>query len=470
MSSKGPTKPLEPRTAGQSCEARVLVVDDEANMRRVLCKLVRRDGFETVEAANGVAALEILAETEVDVVLTDLKMPQMNGIELLAELRRRRVGIPVILLTAHGTIGSAVEALKRGAFDFLTKPFEPDEIRQVVTKAVATRRLEEAETRIEPDEDPDRLLLGRSPALRAVKQIIERVAPTAATVLISGESGTGKELVARSLHLHSGRHEQPFVKVNCAAIPEGLIESELFGHEKGAFTGASVRKPGRFELADGGTLFLDEIGEMPLSAQPKLLRAIQEGRFYRVGGTGTISVDVRIVAATNRDLEEEVRTGRFREDLFYRLNVVPVTLPTLSERRLDVPSLAEFFLRRVVQRLGVGARALSAEALATLVRHDWPGNIRQLENTIERAVLLSDGPSIEVDDLPAEIAHPCGGLMDPGSSLRERVRSATRRIEREAIVEALTATQGNVTRAAEQLGLSRRGLQLKMKELAIERE
>jgi nitrogen regulation protein NR(I) len=452
------------------CEGRVLVVDDEANMRRVLSALVRREGFETVEAANGVAALEILDEEKVDAVLTDLKMPQMNGIELLAEVRRRRVGIPVILLTAHGTIGSAVEALKRGAFDFLTKPFEPDEIRQVVAKAVATRKLEEAETHIEPDEDPDRLLLGRSPALRAVKQVIERVAPTTATVLIGGESGTGKELVARSLHLHSGRHEQPFVKVNCAAIPEGLIESELFGHEKGAFTGASVRKPGRFELADGGTLFLDEIGEMPLPAQPKLLRAIQEGRFYRVGGTGTISVDVRIVAATNRDLEEEVRTGRFREDLFYRLNVVPVTLPTLSERREDVPSLAEFFLRRVVERLGVGARALSAEALSTLARHDWPGNIRQLENTIERAALLSDGPSIEVDDLPAEIARPCEELTDPGASLRERVRSATRRIEREAIVEALAATQGNVTRAAEQLGLSRRGLQLKMKELAIPRE
>ena len=470
MSSEGPTNPAEPRTEQQRSEARILVVDDEPNMRRVLCKLVRRDGFETVEAANGVAALEILDKAEVDVVLTDLKMPQMNGIELLAEVRRRRVGIPVILLTAHGTIGSAVEALKRGAFDFLTKPFEPDEIRQVVTKAVATRKLEEAETTIEPDEDPDRLLRGRSPALRAVKQVIERVAPTTATVLISGESGTGKELVARSLHLHSGRHEQAFVKVNCAAIPEGLIESELFGHEKGAFTGASVRKPGRFELADGGTLFLDEIGEMPLSAQPKLLRAIQEGRFYRVGGTGTISVDVRIVAATNRELEQEVRTGRFREDLFYRLNVVPIILPTLSERREDVPSLAEFFLRRVVQRLGVGARALSAEAMATLARHDWPGNIRQLENTIERAALLSDGPSIEVDDLPAEITRPCGGLTDPGSSLRERVRSATRRIEREAIVEALTTTQGNVTRAAEQLGLSRRGLQLKMKELAIDRD
>ena len=406
MSAKSHTNPLEPRSERRCCEGRVLVVDDEANMRRVLSALIRRDGFETVEAANGVVALEILDEAEVDAVLTDLKMPQMNGIELLAEVRRRRVGIPVIMLTAHGTIGSAVEALKRGAFDFLTKPFEPDEIRQVVTKAVATRKLEETETCIEPDEDPDRLLLGRSPALRAIKQVIERVAPTAATVLISGESGTGKELVARSLHQHSGRHEQPFVKVNCAAIPEGLIESELFGHEKGAFTGAAVQKPGRFELADGGTLFLDEIGEMPLPAQPKLLRAIQEGRFYRVGGTGTISVDVRIVAATNRELEEEVRAGRFREDLFYRLNVVPITLPTLSERREDVPSLAKFFLHRVPERLGVGARSLSAEALTTLARHDWPGNIRQLENTIERATLLSDGPSIEVGDLPPRDRPP----------------------------------------------------------------
>ncbi len=451
-------------------EGRILIVDDEKNMRRVLGALVRRDGFETLEASNGIAALEVLAEADVDAILTDLKMPQMNGLELLAEVRRRQPATPVIMLTAHGTIGSAVEALKRGAFDFLTKPFEPDEIRQVVAKAIATRRLEEAETCIEADEDPDRLLLGESSALRSVVRLIQRVAPTRATVLISGESGTGKELVARSLHLHSDRHEQSFVKVNCAAIPEGLIESELFGHEKGAFTGAASRKPGRFELADGGSLFLDEIGDMPLSAQPKLLRAIQEGRFYRVGGTHTISVDVRIVAATNHDLQEEVRTGRFREDLFYRLNVVPIPLPPLRARREDIPALSEFFLGRFARRLGCDVKALSGDALAALVRHDWPGNIRELENAIERATLLCNGPTIEFEDLPGEITENCDPPVEWQSSLRDRVRFATRRIERGAIEEALAGTRGNVTRAAEQLGLSRRGLQLKMKELGIERE
>jgi DNA-binding NtrC family response regulator len=442
------------RESAKTYEGRVLIVDDEANMRRVLSALVRRDGFETVEAQNGLVALEMLDEADIDAILTDLKMPHMNGLELLAEVRRRSRGIPVIVLTAHGTIGSAVEALKRGAFDFLTKPFEPDEIRQVVTKAIATRKLEEAEIFAEADEDPDQLLLGQSPALCAVKQVIERVSPTMATVLISGESGTGKELVARSLHLHSERSEQPFVKVNCAAIPEGLIESELFGHEKGAFTGASTRKPGRFELADGGSLFLDEIGDMPLSAQPKLLRAIQEGRFYRVGGTHTISVDVRIIAATNRDLHEEVRTGRFREDLFYRLNVVPIALPPLRQRREDIPALVEFFLRRFEQQPGRDVCAISAGALATLASHDWPGNIRELENAIERATLLCDGPTLEIEDLPAEITSPCAAPADSPAPLKERVRSATQKIEREAIAEALAATGGNVTQAAEQLGTS----------------
>jgi DNA-binding NtrC family response regulator len=451
-------------------EDTILIVDDEANMRRVLSALLRREGLKTLEAADGEAALEVLKDQRVDVVLTDLKMPHMNGLELLAAASKQLPGVPVILLTAHGTVGSAVEALKQGAFDFLTKPFEPDEVRQVVSKAVATRKLEETETRIEPDEDPDRLLRGDSAGLGEVKRLIERVAPTSATVLISGESGTGKELVARSVHRHSPRADEPFVKINCAAIPEGLIESELFGHEKGAFTGASARKPGRFELADGGTLFLDEIGELPSSAQPKLLRAIQEGRFFRVGGTHTISVDVRLIAATNRDLLEEVHEGRFREDLFYRLNVVPIDLPPLRDRREDVSALGEFFLRRFARRLERGVCAITRDAQAALSAHSWPGNIRELENVIERATLLCDGAEITVDDLPPEMRRRPGGEREASESpLRERVRSATRRIERDAILEALASTRGNVTRAAQRLGLSRRGLQLKMKELRIER-
>ena len=453
-------------------EGTVLVVENEANMRRVLTALLRRNGYRTLEAGDGEAALEQLEGERVDAVLSDLKMPRMNGLELVEHMRKRFRPIPVILLTAHGTIGSAVEALKQGAFDYLTKPFDPEEIRQVVSKAVRTRALQESETIADSEEDPEQLLRGESPALRSVKRMLLRVAPTPATVLISGESGTGKELVARSLHLRSPRRSLPFVKINCAAIPEGLLESELFGYEKGAFTGAAARKPGRFELADGGTLFLDEIGEMPLSAQPKLLRAIQEGCFYRVGGTRTITVDVRLVIATNRDLKREVREGRFREDLFYRLNVVPIQLPPLRERREDIPVLARYFVERFAQRLKRTAKEIEPEVLDALAAHSWPGNIRELENVIERMVLLSDQPTLSRRDLPPEL------LVEPGRSplserlppLRERIRSETRRIEREVILEALEITNGNVTKAARRLGISRRGLQLKMKELEIERE
>jgi len=451
--------------------ATILIVENEANMRRVLTALLRREGYSTLEAGDGEAALECLQGERVAAVLSDLRMPRMNGLELVEHMRKRFRPIPVILLTAHGTIGSAVEALKQGAFDYLTKPFDPEDIRQVVAKAVKTRALQESETIVELEEDPDQLLTGESRALCEVKRRVERVAPTSATVLISGESGTGKELVARSLHLRSPRRDQAFVKINCAAIPESLLESELFGHEKGAFTGAAARKPGRFELAHNGTLFLDEIGEMALSAQPKLLRVLQDGSFFRVGGTRTITVDVRLVVATNRNLEEEIQAGRFRQDLFYRMNVLPIHLPPLRERREDVPALATRFLERCARRLQRDVHGIEPDALDALCGHSWPGNIRELENVIERAVLLADEPVLRRQDLPAELANQrsrglCSG---PSPPLRERVRSETRRIEREVIAEALDITHGNVTRAAERLGISRRGLQLKMRELGIER-
>jgi two-component system response regulator AtoC len=450
----------------------VLIAEDEANMRRVLSALLARDGFRTLEAADGEAALESLAREPVDAILTDLRMPKMNGLELLEVVRRRHPDIPVVMLTAHGTVGSAVEALKRGAFDYLTKPFDPDEIRQVMDKAVSTRRLAAREARLPADEDPEPLLLGESERLREVRHVVERVAPTPATVLIAGESGTGKEIVARSLHRASAVRNGPFVKVNCAAIPDGLLESELFGYEKGAFTGATARKPGRFELADGGTLFLDEIGEMPLAAQPKLLRAIQEGRFYRVGGTETVSVSVRLVAATNKDLRAEVNAGRFREDLFYRLHVVPIELPPLRERSEDIPTLARLFLERFAAKLQRPVTGIDPAAMDALRAHPWPGNIRELENAIERAVLLCDGATLLPRDLPAEIQHPVRAPSGSAEAtpLRERIRAATQRIERDAILEALRLTDGNVTRAAKELGLSRRGLQLKMKELEIDRD
>jgi two-component system response regulator AtoC len=449
----------------------VLIVEDEANMRRVLSALLARDGFRSLEATDGSAALELLAREAVDAILTDLRMPKVNGLELLEAVRRLHPEIPVVMLTAHGTVGSAVEALKQGAFDYLTKPFDPDEIRQVMEKAVSTRRLAARETRLPFEEDAEPLLFGQSAQLADVRRVVERVAPTPATVLITGESGTGKEIVARILHRQSACKRGPFIKINCAAIPEGLLESELFGYEKGAFTGAGSRKPGRFELADGGTLFLDEIGEMPLSAQPKLLRAIQEGRFYRVGGTETIHVDVRLVAATNRDLREEVRTGRFREDLFYRLHVVPIHLPPLRDRSDDIPMLARLFLERFAAKLHRPVSGIDPLAMDLLRAHTWPGNIRELENAIERATLLCDGPTLVARDLPAELQLPVArttSTTEP-TPLRERIRAATQRIERDAILEALRMTEGNVTRAARNLGLSRRGLQLKMKELEIER-
>jgi DNA-binding NtrC family response regulator len=451
----------------------ILLVEDEANMRRVLSALLSRDGHEIVEVANGALALERLeAGPAVDAVLTDLRMPQLNGLELLAEIRERWAELPVVLLTAHGTVGSAVEALKQGAFDYLTKPFDPDEVRQVLLKAVHTRRLDARETRVGLDEDPEQLLLGRTSALVEIRRILDRVSSTSATILITGESGTGKELVARSVHERSDRAHEPFVKINCAAIPEGLLESELFGHERGAFTGAASRKPGRFELAHRGTLFLDEIGEMPLASQPKLLRALQEGRFFRVGGTETIDVDVRLVAATNRDLHREVAEGRFREDLFYRLHVVPIELPPLRERRGDIPELVRFFIERFNRRFKRSVRGVDPAAMAALQSQDWPGNLRELENAIERAILLCDADRIRSIDVPAgpgdrSLEQETGDAAD--APLRDRVRRATRQLEREAILEALDASDGNVTRAARQLGLSRRGLQLKMKELEIAR-
>ncbi|MFQ5697327.1 MAG: sigma-54-dependent transcriptional regulator [Myxococcota bacterium] len=447
-----------------TCEGRILVVDDEPNMRRVLGALLRRDGFEVIDACNGEQALERLAETRVHAVIADLRMPVMNGLELLESMQARYRGVPVVLLTAHGTVGSAVEALKHGALDYLTKPFDPEELRSVAARAVRTCRLDSLEASAFA-EDPEELLIGRSDALREVLQRIERVAPTRATVLISGESGTGKELVARSLHRRSPRSEAPFIKINCAAIPEALLESELFGHERGAFTGARARKPGRFELADGGTLFLDEIGEMPLCAQPKLLRALQEGRFYRVGGTRTVTVDVRMVAASNRELPLEVDAGRFRADLFYRLNVVPIQLPPLRERPEDIPTLAARFLEACGSHRDEALEGFSEHALECLAAHPWPGNIRELENVVERACLLAPGPVIRAEDLPPELSRapaPTGELP-----LRERVRRETRRIERAAIRSALRATGGNVTQAAKRLGLSRRGLQLKIKDLDL---
>ncbi|MFW6050374.1 MAG: sigma-54-dependent transcriptional regulator [Myxococcota bacterium] len=467
----------------------ILIADDEPNLRRVLTAQLERDGYEVHAVDDGQRALEALEQHHIDLVITDLKMPGIDGMEVLGRVMDRTPDVPVILITAHGTVDNAVEALKLGAFDYVTKPFDRTEFRNVVRKAMRTREL--SYKHVGPPAERGRYrIIGQAPPMQEVYRIIERVADTPSTVLVTGESGTGKELVARALHENGGRADKPFIKVNCAAIPPDLIESELFGYERGAFTGAVTSKPGRFELADGGTLFLDEIGEIPASMQVKLLRALQEQEFERVGGIKTIGVDVRLVAATNRDLKDEIAAGRFREDLFYRLNVVQVHLPALRERRDDIPLLLEHFVERFNKRLGREVQSFADEARRALLAYPWPGNVRELENVVERCMLFSDGPVVGADLLPPELReaadHPAGAegraavstgdlspvpsaaaVLEPGAGLKQTVREATAKLERDLIARALGETGGNVTRAARLLKISRKSLQTKMKELGL---
>jgi len=457
----------------------VLVADDEPNLRRVLHAQLSRDGYDVITVEDGQAALEAVEAHHVDVVISDLRMPRVDGLTLLKSVVENHPDVPVILITAHGTVDTAVEALKLGAFDYITKPFEQSELRNVVGKAARTRELTRHDVSAPPAGPGRYRIIGQSPPMLDVYQVIDRVADTPSTVLLTGESGTGKELIARALHENSSRETKPFIRVNCAAIPADLIESELFGYERGAFTGAVTSKPGRFELADGGTLFLDEIGEIPVSMQVKLLRALQEQEFERVGGVKTIKVNVRLVAATNRDLATEIQAGRFREDLYYRLNVVQVRLPPLRERKSDIPLLVEHFIRRYTGRLKKDVLGVGAEALDRLLQHPWPGNIRELENVIERCMLFADGNHIEVCDLPEEVRPVVRASKEEDSQfppaeetgetpgLKEAVREATSRVERKLIVRALQQTGGNVTHTARLLKISRKSLQTKMKELGL---
>ncbi|MCB9521777.1 MAG: sigma-54-dependent Fis family transcriptional regulator [Myxococcales bacterium] len=460
---------------------RVLVVDDETNMRKVLRALLRRAGLEVHTAADGLEALDVLgAGPDFSMVLTDLRMPVLDGMGLLERVQKRWPDLPVVLLTAHGTVDTAVEAMKRGAFDFVTKPFDQDELLAVVRKALATGRLALESAPSDASGAPTGRfgLIGSSGPMQRVFDIVEKVAATPSTVLITGESGTGKELIAKALHTHSPRASKPYIRVNCAAIPDTLIESELFGYEKGAFTGAVTSKPGRFELADQGTLFLDEIGEISTEMQVKLLRAIQESEFERVGGVTTRRVDVRLVTATNRDLAQRVQAGEFRDDLYYRLNVVPIPLPPLRERAGDIPLLVDHLMERYAQRLGRTRPELSEDAAALMHGYEWPGNIRELENVIERTLLFCDGGRITAADLPAELrgGEPLLGRLSlpippvGATGLKDAVRRTTQRLEREMIEQALRETGGNVTRAARTLAISRKSLQTKMKEFGLRDE
>ena len=446
---------------------RVLVVDDEINMQVVLRAMLKKEGYEVLTARDGLEALKILAGTEVDVVVTDLKMPRLDGMGLLERVMEDYPSTPVIMITAHGTVATAVDALKKGAFDYVTKPFEQDELKNVVLKAVKTRRLSDEEFVASAD-DIDRYgIVGASEPMVEIFEIVKRVAPTTTTILISGETGTGKELIANAIHINSPRKANPLIKINCAAIAENLMESELFGYEKGAFTGAVVTKPGRFELAHKGTLFLDEVGELPKEMQVKLLRAIQEQAFERVGGLKTIKVDVRLITATNRNLFQDVKEGRFREDLFYRLNVLPIHLPALRERKDDIPLLVSYFVDRFRKKLARDIEGLDDEVLDLFINYDWPGNIREMENLLERLVLMARGQTITLADVPGEIRQAVQeqALLPPEkkpSQFKEFIRTHTEEAERQLLVRCLEECGGNVTRAAQQLGLSRKGLQLKM--------
>jgi len=450
--------------------AHILIVEDEANIRKILSTMLQAEGYETSERESLGGAKESLKAKLPDVILSDLRLGREDGSQLLRWLRDEGISIPFIILTAHGTVDSAVDAMKQGAFDYLSKPFERAELVRVIQKAVLTGQYQNHSAVKSWTTDPGQFpMVGRDEKMRKIGGLIDKVAPTDSTVLITGESGTGKELIAQALHERSARAKGPFIKINCAAIPGTLMESELFGYERGAFTGAVGAKPGRFELADGGTFFLDEVAEMGVEMQVKLLRVLQDKSFERVGGIRTLTVDVRLITATNKDLESEVKAGRFRSDLFYRLNVVPISLPPLRERAGDIPLLAAYFVSKFAEKLKKPVPVVAAETLELLTQFPWPGNIRQLENVIERLIVMNETGSITPEQLPDEILdfEEERFFATQGGTLKEQVREVTRRIETRAIEEALAETGNNVTQAARKLNISRKGLQLKMKELGL---
>jgi len=444
-------------------KVRVLVVDDEESARTGLQKLLRLDGYEVQTAEDGVAALERVAESVPDVVISDLKMPRLDGFGLLERLKKEQPGLPVIVVTAFGDVSSAVTAMRAGAEHYLVKPIDPDELGVALEKVVERRDLRfEAEVlrrqMRERDASGFERLVGASPAMQQVYKVAAQIAPAKATVLITGESGTGKGELARAIHAKGPRADKPFVALHCAALAESLLESELFGHEKGSFTGADRRRIGRFEQAHGGTLFLDEVGEIPALLQVKLLRVLQERTFERVGGNEPITVDVRLIAATNRDLGAEAEAGRYRQDLYYRLNVVHIEMPPIRARGHDVVMLAEHFLRKFSRDNAKPLEGFTEAAMAKILAHRWPGNVRELENAVERAVVLSTGPRVDVGDLPFEVAAAGGrgAVQIPGSTLAE--------IERYAIESTLEAVGGSTSKAAEMLDISTRTIQYRLHE------
>jgi two-component system response regulator HydG len=449
-------------------KTKILVVDDEASHRAMLRAVLTAEGCDVSEVADGTEAIRAVEQEAFDLILMDLRMTTMDGIEALAGIRRVSPLVPVLIMTAYASVKTAVEALKAGAFDYLTKPLDIEELKVLIDKALDHYHLRQENLSLR-ERLNDRFdfgrIIGRSAAMKALLETLALVAPTDATVLILGESGTGKEVIANALHQNSPRAGRPFVKVSCAALPETLLESELFGHEKGAFTGATARREGRFQMAHGGTIFLDEVGETSGATQTKLLRVLQERAFEPLGSSRTVTVDIRVMAATNRDLSKEVQEGRFREDLFYRLNVVPLTVPPLKERREDIPLLADHFLAIFREKNRKPVKAISGKALDLLARYDWPGNVRELENCIERAVILARDEAIVPADLPPQIQQQPQTSDEAALGLPYGI--SLDQMEKALILKTLEETGGNRTRAAEILGINRRTLQNKLRDYGI---
>src|ERR1700704_6159124 len=453
----------------------ILIIEDESKMRRLLELNLGEDGFKTVSAADAESGLQLLASQPIDLVLTDLKLPGMSGLDLLQAVKRQNAALPVVVMTAFGSVETAVDAMKAGATDYVLKPFSLAEMRMVVHKKLDNSRLREENRSLrealgQKYSHPN--IVAVSPKMQEVLATVERVAPTNSTVLLGGESGVGKDLIARAIHEKSRRASGPFVKINSTAIPENLLESELFGYEKGAFTGATTSKPGKFELADKGTIFLDEIGDVPPATRVKLLRVLQEREFERLGGTKTIKVDVRLVAATNRDLRAALEDGTFREDLYYRLNVVAIDIPPLRDHKEDIPALANYFLERYARESAKSVTIITPEAMKRLMAYHWPGNVRELQNIIERGVTLFSAPSprttsgimldvadFHLDDPAARAPSISGHVLPPGMTLEQW--------EDETIREALRRANGNKSQAARTLGLSRNALRYRLSKLGV---
>jgi two-component system nitrogen regulation response regulator NtrX len=447
-------------------KAKVLIIDDEEAIRSSLKMIFEYEGYDCLLAANGPAGLAIASRESPDLVFLDIKMPQMDGLEVLKQLKLQDDSLPVVILSGHGTVKTAVEATKLGAYDFIEKPPDTERILLVARNGLRERKLTDENKRLKLSFEDRYRMVGQSTTLEKVTEAIRRAAPTNATVLITGESGVGKELVARAIHRNSLRKDESFVQVNCAAIPEELIESELFGHEKGSFTGATEKQIGKFELAHKGTIFLDEVGDMSLRTQAKVLRVLQEGEVERIGSQKTIQVDVRVIAATNKNLEEQIEKGEFREDLYFRLSVIPVRVPALRERTEDIPALVQHFVKQFSAENNFRAKTVAPEAMDALRRHPWRGNVRELRNTIERLIIMSPQETILPEDLTDVLRKPAEGTPDAAGSLRDFKES----VERQFLVQKLRENKWNISATATAIGTPRSNLYKKLEQYQIKQE